>query len=205
MPFRPFTSFVALLQMHSRTFMAFSNSGSWNCTQHSRWGHTTTEHSRITTALVRLVTLFDAPQVGVCLPGWQSTADILSLLSTRHQNAFFQTFSHCFWSSLLLLTLLFHKWSILVCLNIGLHLCYFLQKRQVPCCVVLAPCGNRPLCSSALLNVLTSSSLLVLLFQSEVTVPWWITLDNKDVTKVHGKLKELFGINMSHTNYLKFV
>ena len=44
-PSSPFTTFVALLWMHPRTFTSFFNGGTQTCTQHPRWGHTNAEYS----------------------------------------------------------------------------------------------------------------------------------------------------------------
>lgn len=42
LPSSPFTSFLALLQMHS-SILIFLYCGDQNCTQYSRWGHTNTK------------------------------------------------------------------------------------------------------------------------------------------------------------------
>ena len=57
MPSSPFTSFVALLWTHSRTFTSFLNCGAQNCTQASRWGRTNAEYSGMITSFDRLVML----------------------------------------------------------------------------------------------------------------------------------------------------
>ena len=45
MPSSPFSSFVALLWMHSSTFTSLLNCGAQNCRQCSRWGGTNAEYS----------------------------------------------------------------------------------------------------------------------------------------------------------------
>jgi len=65
----PFTSFVVLLWMHSRTFTTLLDCGAQNCTRYSRWCHTNTEHSRINHLLTGwLCCVLYTP--GCSLPSW---------------------------------------------------------------------------------------------------------------------------------------
>lgn len=62
------------------------------------------------------------------------------------------------------------------------------KPRKISCYVILPSYGSWTLHSSELLKVVISF-LLVVHFQSKVTVPWWIISDTNSMTKIYGEIK----------------